>query len=60
MSYPIIGIVSVIAIYILVRFLNTTDKPKIKGIPKIPGIPIFGNLVELGTDHARVAQRWAT
>ncbi|KAG6303000.1 hypothetical protein E4U45_002488 [Claviceps purpurea] len=60
MSYPMIGIAIVVALYVLVRFLSTTDKPKIKGIPEIPGVPVFGNLIELGTDHARVAQRWAT
>ncbi|KAG6038319.1 hypothetical protein E4U41_004341 [Claviceps citrina] len=59
MSHQIIGIALVAAVYLLVRFLNSTDQPRIKGMPEIPGLPIFGNLIELGTDHARVAQRWA-
>ncbi|KID95199.1 cytochrome P450 phenylacetate 2-hydroxylase, partial [Metarhizium majus ARSEF 297] len=59
MSYPVIALGVVAAIYLLVRYLNATDIPKIKGLPEIPGVPIFGNLIELGTDHARVAQRWA-
>ncbi|KAG5921340.1 hypothetical protein E4U53_003807, partial [Claviceps sorghi] len=59
MAYQILGIAVVAALYVLVRFLNATDKPRIKGIPEIPGVPIFGNLIELGTNHARVAQRWA-
>lgn len=59
MSYPVIAIGIVAAIYFLVGYLNATDVPKIKGLPEIPGVPIFGNLLELGIDHARVAQRWA-
>ncbi|TWU74242.1 hypothetical protein ED733_004211 [Metarhizium rileyi] len=59
MSYPLIALGIVAAIYLLVRYLNATDVPKIEGLPEIPGVPIFGNLIELGTDHARVAQRWA-
>ncbi|KAG5930440.1 hypothetical protein E4U42_001363 [Claviceps africana] len=59
MAYQIIGVALVAALYVLVRFLNATENPKIKGIPEIPGVPIFGNLIELGTNHARVAQRWA-
>ncbi|KAG6002244.1 hypothetical protein E4U21_003304 [Claviceps maximensis] len=59
MGYQVIGIAIVAALYVVVRLLNATDSPKIKGIPEIPGVPVFGNLVELGTNHARVAQRWA-
>jgi phenylacetate 2-hydroxylase len=59
MSYPIIALGIIAAIYLLIRHLNATDVPKIKGLPEIPGVPIFGNLIELGTDHARVARRWA-
>ncbi|KAG6016087.1 hypothetical protein E4U54_002330 [Claviceps lovelessii] len=59
MTYQIMGIAIVAALYLLVRYLNATDIPKIKGLPEIPGVPIFGNLIQLGTDHPRVAQRWA-
>ncbi|KAL2211316.1 cytochrome P450 [Sarocladium strictum] len=45
--------------YAVFKYLTATDVPKIKNLPEIPGVPIFGNLIELGTDHARVAQRWA-
>lgn len=47
------------AAYALVNLLYATDVPRIKNLPEIPGLPLFGNLVQLGTDHARVAQRWA-
>lgn len=59
MSNQIIYAASVVIIYLLVKYLNSTDTPKIKGLPEIPGVPIFGNLYQLGTDHARVAQKWA-
>ncbi|CAM1510671.1 Fc.00g010060.m01.CDS01 [Cosmosporella sp. VM-42] len=59
MSFLLPGIALVAAIYLIIRFLNSTDTPKIKGIPEIPGSPIVGNLAQLGTDHARVAQKWA-
>ncbi|KAK5989527.1 Phenylacetate 2-hydroxylase [Cladobotryum mycophilum] len=60
MSYQILGIVILVAVYTLFKFLNATDVAKIKGIPEIPGVPIFGNLLQLGVDHARVAQKWAS
>lgn len=45
--------------YFLIRYLNSTDQPKIKGLPEIPGVPLFGNLLQLGQDHARVTAAWA-
>ncbi|KAI9148967.1 phenylacetate 2-hydroxylase [Paramyrothecium foliicola] len=59
MTYYIIYAACAAAFYFLVTLLLATDKPKIKNLAEIPGVPIFGNLIELGTDHARVAQRWA-
>lgn len=52
-----IGIISII--YFLLRYLNATETPKIKGLPEIPGIPLFGNLLQLGDQHAKVAGKWA-
>ncbi|KAK5074269.1 hypothetical protein LTR64_006587 [Lithohypha guttulata] len=46
-------------VFVLVKLANRTDQPKIKGLPEIPGVPIFGNLLQLGSDHARVAGKWA-
>lgn len=43
---------------LILRFLNRTDAPKIRNIPEIPGVPIFGNLIQLGGNHARVAGSW--
>ena len=45
--------------FFLIKFLNKTDTPKIKNLPEIPGIPLFGNLLQLGQDHARVTGEWA-
>lgn len=47
------------AAFFIIRYLNKTDTPKIKGLPEIPGVPIFGNLLQLGTEHAKVTREWA-
>lgn len=59
MSEEILYAIGVLILYLGIRLLNSTDTPKIKNLPEIPGVPIFGNLIQLGTDHARVAQKWA-
>jgi phenylacetate 2-hydroxylase len=59
MTSPIIGAAVLFVLFVLWRWANSTDQPKIAGIPEIPGWPIFGSLHELGEVHARVAQRWA-
>ncbi|EEA24822.1 hypothetical protein EYB25_004077 [Talaromyces marneffei] len=53
----VLAILSVLVL--LYRYLNQTDTPKIKGLPEIPGVPIFGNLIQLGENHAKVAAEWA-
>ena len=45
--------------YFLIKYLNHTDTPRIKNLPEVPGVPLFGNLLQLGQDHARVAGKWA-
>ncbi|KAF4540578.1 Phenylacetate 2-hydroxylase protein [Lasiodiplodia theobromae] len=59
MSIQVATVAVVAAIYFLIRLLNRTDVPKIKGIPEIPGWPIFGSLIELGENHAKVAREWS-
>jgi phenylacetate 2-hydroxylase len=39
--------------FFLIKYFNRTDIPKIKNIPEIPGIPLFGNLIQLGGEHAK-------
>lgn len=46
-------------LYVAVTLLDRTDVPKIKNLPEIPGWPIFGNLIELGDNHALQASKWA-
>ncbi|KAF2813848.1 cytochrome P450 [Mytilinidion resinicola] len=46
-------------VYLVIRYLNQTDVPKIRGLPEIPGIPLFGNLIQLGTCHHVAAQKLA-
>ncbi|RGP80024.1 phenylacetate 2-hydroxylase [Fusarium longipes] len=58
MSDQVLYVSVLIGLLLLYRLANSTDKPKIKGITEIPGVPLFGNLFQLGTDHARVAQKW--
>jgi hypothetical protein len=59
MTSPIVATAALLGIYVLWKYLYHTDQPKIKGLPEIPGWPIFGSLIELGEYHARVAQKWA-
>ena len=44
--------------YFIIRYLNSTDSPKIKNLPEIPGVPLFGNLLQLGEHHAKIAGGW--
>lgn len=57
--HPILTFAVSVALLVLYRWLNSTDTPKIKNLPEIPGVPVFGNLLQLGNDHARVAAKWA-
>lgn len=59
MTVTTLAIAVVTAVYFVIRYFNRTDIPKIKGIPEIPGVPIFGNLLQLGNKHATVAGKWA-
>lgn len=53
------AVVAVIAVvYFLIRYFNRTDIPKIKNLPEIPGVPLFGNLIQLGEEHAKKTAEW--
>lgn len=60
MAYQVLGIAVLAVVFVVLKALSATDTPKIKGVPEIPGVPIFGNLLQLGVDHARVARKWAS
>ncbi|KAH8897735.1 cytochrome P450 [Thozetella sp. PMI_491] len=59
MAVPVLIVAALPLVYFLFRLLNATDVPRIKNLPEIPGVPIFGNLLQLGVEHARVAGQWA-
>lgn len=59
MPSPVVIGVAALVVFLVVRYLNLSDIPRIKNLPEIPGVPLFGNLLQLGTDHALVARKWA-
>lgn len=59
MAVQTVAIAVITVVYLIIRYFNRTDVPKIKGLPEIPGVPIFGNLLQLGDQHATVAGKWA-
>lgn len=52
-SVEFILISSVLPILLVLFFLDQTDVPYIRNLPSVPGVPIFGNLFQLGTEHPK-------
>ena len=52
MAYQILGVALIAVLFFIVRFLDRTSAPKIKNLPEVPGVPIFGNLLQLGNENA--------
>ncbi|KAK4993952.1 hypothetical protein LTR66_005825 [Elasticomyces elasticus] len=59
MTYQVVAFVIISVVFFALRYLNHSDVPKIKNLPEIPGVPLFGNLLQLGSSHALVARDWA-
>lgn len=59
MAHQIVGIALIAVFFFVIRYLNRTDVPKIKNLPEVPGVPLFGNLLQLGDEHAKKAAVWA-
>jgi len=59
MSFLIVGSAAFLVLLAILQFLFKAEQPRIKGIPEIPGWPIVGNLLQLGSDHAAVCMKWA-
>lgn len=55
----VIWIGVIIILWLLVKLLDSTDIPKIKGLPEVSGWPIFGSLFELGDNHAAALLKMA-
>lgn len=54
----ILGLLTV-GIYFFIRYLNSIDIPRIKRLPEVPSVSIFGNLFQLGSYHHVAAQKLA-
>ncbi|KAL2841851.1 cytochrome P450 phenylacetate 2-hydroxylase [Aspergillus pseudoustus] len=52
MNFYLAVFLSTAGLVALVIYANQTDIPRIKGIPEIPAVPFFGNLLHLGQEHA--------
>lgn len=59
MTVQTLAVAVITVVYFLIRYFNRTDVPKIKGLPEVPGVPLFGNLLQLGDRHAQVTAKWA-
>lgn len=53
------GVLAIAIVFYIARYFNRTDTPKVKNLPEIPGVPIFGNLLQFGVSHAKVAAKLA-
>ncbi|GME26757.1 hypothetical protein GTA08_BOTSDO13842 [Neofusicoccum parvum] len=52
--YHVVAVSVVLALLVLLaKWASRTDIPKIKGLPELPGVPLFGSLFLLGKHHAR-------
>ena len=54
-----VSVAIVAAVIFIIKYLNRTDTPKVKNLPEIPGVPLFGNLLQFGSTHAQVAAKFA-
>ena len=52
-SVQLVLVSIVLLIALSVYLLDTTDIPFIRNLPSAPGLPILGNLVELGAEQPR-------
>lgn len=59
MGYQVVGIAIAVVLYIFIKYLNQTDTPKIKNLPEVPGLPLFGSLLKFGSDHATAAYNYS-
>ena len=53
MIFYLVVVALLAAVGFIIKLLNRTDIPKIRGLPELPGVPMFGSLFLLGKSHAR-------
>jgi phenylacetate 2-hydroxylase len=58
-SQSLFFVVAAVAVLALRWYFTRADMPKIKNIPEVPGVPIFGSLLQLGDSHTQKAKQWA-
>ena len=52
-------LVLIVALLVVFKYLDSTDIPKIIGLPEASGWPIFGSLFQLGANHAKTLSQMA-
>lgn len=51
---PGVGVIlCVVSVLLVLLYLDTTDVLYIRGLSSAPGVPIFGNLIQLGVEHPK-------
>ena len=48
-----------VIVLLLIKLLDSTDIPKIHGLPEAPGWPVFGSLFELSDNHSKALSKMA-
>ena len=56
-QYAVVCALLAVFLYVISWLFSRTDIPKIKGLPELPSVPIFGSLIFLGKHHARNCAR---
>jgi phenylacetate 2-hydroxylase len=59
MSVTTVGFAVLAVVFFAIKYFNQTDTKKIKNLPEIPGVPLFGSLLAFGDAHATVAAKLA-
>ncbi|KAK4940469.1 hypothetical protein LTR10_019453 [Elasticomyces elasticus] len=55
----IFAISFVLLVAVIIVFVDRTDVPHIKSLPSVPGLPMFGSLLQLGNSHPVAYQKLA-
>lgn len=53
-------ILAAVVVIATIKYFNITDIAKINNLVEIPGIPLFGNILQLGSSHADACRELAS